>query len=261
MEKDVAILQLEDICFSYEQGKEVLKGINLTFCKGEKVALLGNNGVGKTTMFLISNGIMKPKSGRILLNGKEIKYSKSELIELRRNVGIVFQDADNQIIAPIVEAEVSFGPMNLKLSKDEVLARIDKSLGDMNITHLRKRTTHNLSGGEKKRVSIADILAMNPKMIVLDEPTSSLDSKGVKMLKNTLQELSEKGIAIVLSTHDIDFAYDFADRCVMIADGEVVADQSMQTVFENRDAVEKAEIRNPIVFDYQQKLQSMGIKL
>lgn len=258
---DNEILKIDNISFSYDGKSDVLKNVNLSFKKGETVAILGNNGVGKTTLFMLCNGVLKPSHGNIILNGNEIKYLKKELICLRKSVGIVFQDPDNQIIAPTVESEVSFGVMNLKLKKEEVESRIEESLEDMDITHLRNRTTHNLSGGEKKRVCIADILAMKPSMIILDEPTASLDSKGVIMLKETLEKLSQSGITVVISTHDIDFAYDFAKRCVIICKGEVIGDNDMHEIFKNDDIIKKSELRYPIKFEYEKKLKELGIKL
>lgn len=255
------ILKIENVSFSYNDEHEVLKNINLSFKKGETVAILGNNGVGKTTLFMLCNGILRPSHGNIILNGKAVEYSRKELINLRKNVGIVFQDPDNQIIAPMVESEISFGPMNLKLPKEEVKSRIEESLEDMDITHLRNRTTHNLSGGEKKRVCIADILAMKPSVIILDEPTAALDSKGVIMLKETLEKLSQSGITVVISTHDIDFAYDFAKRCVILCKGEVIGDNDMQEIFKNDDIIKKSELRYPIKFEYEEKLKELGIKL
>lgn len=143
--------------------------------QGEKVALLGNNGAGKSTFFLCANGILKPQKGKVYLEGKEIHWDKQEITELRQKIGLVFQEADSQLIAGTVESEVSFGPMNLKISEDDVRERVEDALGNMGLKTLRKRAPHYLSGGEKKRVSIADVLAMRPRMLLMDEPASSLD--------------------------------------------------------------------------------------
>ena len=156
------ILKAENIHYSYDSEKEALKGVSLDIHEKERLVILGANGSGKSTFFLNINGVLKPKSGEVYYKDKLI--DKSSIKELRKNVGIVFQDADNQIIASSVRAEVSFGPMNLGLDKEEVKKRVDDALNYMNIHHLIDRPPHYLSGGEKKRVSIADIIAMDTRM-------------------------------------------------------------------------------------------------
>ena len=178
------ILQVKDLHFHYNDEKETLRGVSLDIYEGEKIAVLGSNGAGKSTFFLNINGVLKSSSGEICYRGKTI--DKKSLNELRKNVGIVFQDADNQIIASTVEAEVSFGPMNLKLPREEVQARVDKALRYMNIFDFKKRPPHYLSGGEKKRVSIADIIAMESEIIIFDEPTAALDPLNAAMLEEVL---------------------------------------------------------------------------
>ena len=178
------LLQVKNLNYSYNHEKRTLNNINLDIYKGQKIAVLGSNGAGKSTFFLNLNGVLTPESGEIFY--KDIKISKKNLNELRKNVGIVFQDADNQIIASSVLAEVSFGPMNLKLSKEEVKERVYEALEYMNINHLKDRPPHYLSGGEKKRVSIADIIAMKSEVIVFDEPTASLDPLNVEILEDVL---------------------------------------------------------------------------
>ena len=169
--------------------------------------------------------------------------------ELRKNVGIVFQDADNQIIASTVLAEVSFGPMNLKLPKGEVEKRVYEALKYMNITELKDRPPHYLSGGEKKRVSIADIIAMKSEVIIFDEPTAALDPVSTAMLEEVLVRLSDEGKTMMISTHDVDFAYRWAERVVVFSDGEIIADGPVLDVFKDIDILKRANLKRPTMLD------------
>ena len=241
------ILQVKDLHFQYNDEKETLRGINLDIYEGEKIAVLGSNGAGKSTFFLNINGVLKSSSGQICYRGKVI--DKKSLNELRKNVGIVFQDADNQIIASTVEAEVSFGPMNLKLPREEVLSRVDKALAYMNISSYRKRAPHYLSGGEKKRVSIADIIAMESEIIIFDEPTAALDPYNAAMLEEVLGKMSAEGRTMLISTHDVDFAYRWADRAVVFSNGQIIADDTPLNIFRQEDILEQASLKHPTMFD------------
>lgn len=241
------LLQAENLSYSYGQGNQALKKINFTVKKGEKIAVLGSNGAGKSTCFLNLNGVLWPESGRIRYRGKEIV--KKDLNELRKNVGIVFQDADNQIIASTVFAEVSFGPVNLKLPKEEVKRRVETALDCMNLMPMKDRPPHYLSGGEKKRVSIADIIAMESEIVIFDEPTASLDPVNVEMLKDVLDKMAGMGKTLMISTHDVDFAYRWADRAVVFADGCIIADGPVREVFEDEELLIRANLRKPILLE------------
>ena len=241
------ILQVKDLHFRYNDEKETLRGINLDIYEGEKVAVLGSNGAGKSTFFLNINGVLKSTSGEIVYRGKTI--TKKDLNELRKNVGIVFQDADNQIIASTVEAEVSFGPMNLKLPREEVIKRVDMALAYMNISDFKKRAPHYLSGGEKKRVSIADIIAMDSEIIIFDEPTAALDPLNAAMLEEVLGKMNEEGRTMLISTHDVDFAYRWAERVIVFSNGQIIADDTPFNIFKREDILEQASLKHPTMFD------------
>lgn len=245
--KENPILQVKDLHFRYNDEKETLKGINLDIYEGEKIAVLGSNGAGKSTFFLNINGVLKSSSGQIIYRGKTI--DKKSLNELRKNVGIVFQDADNQIIASTVEAEVSFGPMNLKLPREEVIKRVDTALAYMNISDFKKRAPHYLSGGEKKRVSIADIIAMESEVIIFDEPTAALDPMNAAMLEEVLGKMNEEGRTMLISTHDVDFAYRWADRVIVFSNGQIIADDTPFNIFKQDDILEQASLKHPTMFD------------
>lgn len=223
------MLELRNINFSYEDSS-VLRNINLYIKKGEKIALLGDNGAGKTTLFLCMNGVLKYK-GDILYNGSKLKQK-----ELRSKVGLVFQEPDVQIIATTVEREISFGPMNMKISRDEVKERTDRAIAQLNLEDFRKRAVHYLSGGEKKRVCIADIIAMNSEVVLFDEPCAFLDTRNSLLLEDMLNKMAEER-TIIVSTHDMDFAYRWADRFIIMKKGSVAADGGIE-VFDT-DYVEK----------------------
>lgn len=242
------ILRFEKIHYRYDGEREALKNVSVGLFENEKVAVLGNNGAGKSTFFLCCNGILKPQSGHVYFRGQEIKFSKKESLKLRQAVGLVFQDPDNQIIAGTVEAEISFGPMNLRLPKEEVRSRVDDAIEKFRLEPMRFRAPHYLSGGEKKRVSIADVLVMNPHMILMDEPTASLDPENTKLLEDNLQILSDRGLGIVISTHDVDFAWRWADRILVFNDGQLVADSSPEAIFSDEVLLLKCGLIQPTLF-------------
>ena len=248
------VLRLEKIDYTYNNKDYVLRDINISFRKGEKVVLLGQNGSGKSTLFSCCNMINLASSGNIYLKGKKIENRKRDINELRRSVGIVFQNPNDQIIASNVYEEISFGPMNLGLEIEEVKERIEKSIEMMNLENYRGRMTQFLSGGEQKRVTIADILAMYPDIILFDEPMSSLDMKSSRELENTINMLAQNGICIVVASHDVDFAWRWADRILVIQDGKIISDTIPEELFKDKNIIEKAELDVPILYSVGEKL-------
>lgn len=249
-------LETKGLVYAYQRGENVLDGVDFQVRQGEKVAVMGANGSGKSTFFLNVNGVLTPKQGEIYLNGRKI--TGADLNDLRRKVGIVFQDADNQIIASTVLGEVSFGPMNLKLPKKEVVRRVEQALAYMDITQFKDRPPHYLSGGEKKRVSIADIIAMEPEIIIFDEPTAALDPVSGEMLLEVLEKLSAEGKTILLSTHDVDFAYAWAERIVIFSEGKILADDIPEAVFENEGVLKKARLKKPVIWEVAAMMKENG---
>ena len=246
------ILKVENLYYSYGTGETVLNGVNVEIYEGEKIAVIGSNGSGKSTFFLNINGVLTPDQGEITYRNTII--NNKNLRELRKNIGIVFQDADNQIIASTVKAEVGFGPMNLKLPKDEVRKRVEEALEYMNITEFMDRPPHYLSGGEKKRVSIADIIAMKPDVIIFDEPTAALDPLNAIMLEDVLEKLNLEGKTLLISVHDVDFAYRWADRVLVFNQGKIIADGTPLEIFQDREILNHANLKQPIMLEVYEAL-------
>lgn len=251
------ILQIRDLGYSYEEGKPALKNINLSIYSGEKIAVIGNNGAGKSTLFLNMNGVFQPQSGEVYFKGEKI--TRKNRILLNQHVGIVFQDADSQIIASTVISEISFGPMNLKLPKEEVEERVNEAISFMKLEEYRNRLSHYLSGGEKKRVSIADIIAMHSDVIIFDEPTASLDPANAQVFEGVIDKLAEEGKTLLISTHDMDFAYRWADRVLVFSDGKIIAEDSPVGIFQRDDVIEKANLRKPMLFEVYEMLKTAKV--
>ena len=241
------MLEARNICYSYGDDTQALKNVNLKINNGEMVAILGKNGAGKSTLFLHFNGIYEPDSGEILIDGEKLKYNKKALLKCRQKVGIVFQNPDNQIFAPSVEEDVAFGPLNLKLPMDEVQRRVKEALKRVGMEGFEKRAPHHLSGGQKKRVAIAGILAMKPEIMILDEPTAGLDPQGAIKIMNLLSQLNSEGITIVISTHDVDSISQYVNKIFVMADGEIIGDGTPKEIFSNGDLIKRANLKLPII--------------
>lgn len=246
------ILKIENLHYNYGNVKAALDGVSVDIYEGEKIAVIGSNGSGKSTFFLNIDGVLTPEKGKIFYRNTVI--NKKNLKELRKNIGIVFQDADNQIIASTVRAEVGFGPMNLKLPKEEVLKRVDEALKYMNISDLKDRPPHYLSGGQKKRVSIADIIAMKSEIIIFDEPTAALDPLNAMMLEEVLLKLGSEGKTMLISTHDVDFTYRWAERVLVFSEGKIIADGLPLEIFQNKEILKAANLKQPTLLEVYESL-------
>ncbi|ERI91101.1 cobalt ABC transporter, ATP-binding protein [Clostridiales bacterium oral taxon 876 str. F0540] len=241
------ILEIKELYYTYGNENYALNGVSVSMHKGEKIAVLGSNGSGKSTFFLNINGVYAPEHGQVIYRGTVI--NSKNLKELRKNIGIVFQDADNQIIASSVRAEVGFGPMNLKLPKEEVEKRVEEALAYMNISDFKDRPPHYLSGGEKKRVTIADIIAMKSEIIIFDEPTAALDPINAQMLEEVLDKLSKEDKTMLISTHDVDFAYRWAERVLVFHEGKIIADGQPLEIFQNKEMLKLANLKQPTLLE------------
>lgn len=256
------LLRLENISYTYGEAVPALEGVSVSISAGERIAVLGSNGAGKSTFFFCCNGVLSPQSGEVFLCGQKVSNRGKDIFRLREAVGMVFQDPDDQIIASTVESEISFGPMNLKLDRTEVVRRVDGAVGAMALQALRSRPPHYLSGGEKKLVTIADILAMEPQIILFDEPTSSLDPQNTSRFKRILEDLSSLGMTFMVSTHDIDFAWEWAERVLVFHDGKLLADAEPTEAFGDEALLAKAGLRKPLLYTATQAVCSaMNIPL
>lgn len=252
------ILRTQDLHFSYPDGTQALNGISLNVEKGRKIAVLGGNGAGKSTLFLIFNGILRPQAGKLFLGGEPVNYSRRGLMELRRRVGIVFQDPDTQLFSASVRQEVSFGAMNLKLPEEEVVRRVDQALSDTKTEHLRNKPTHFLSYGEKKRVAVAGALVMEPEVVIFDEPTACLDPKQSLQMINHFNDLNQKGTTIILSTHDVETVWAWADQVLVLKEGKLAAGGTPLEIFGDEEVLERTELAKPVVLEIFQSLVENG---
>lgn len=222
------------------------------------MAFLGANGAGKSTLFKHLNGIFKPNSGEVLVHGESI--SKNNIVKVRQTVGIVFQNPDDQILAPTVEQDVAFGPVNMGLSEKEVTARVKEALRLVNMEGLEDRSPHHLSGGQKKRVAIAGILAMRPEVIVLDEPTAGLDPVGADNIMAVIEKMNQDlGITIILSTHDVDMVPLFADRVFLMHHGRIETQGTAKEIFKQHGLLEHVHLRMPRIAGVFELLRAEGL--
>ncbi|MHC1595132.1 MAG: energy-coupling factor ABC transporter ATP-binding protein [Methanotrichaceae archaeon] len=255
----MVILETQDLKFTYPDGTKAIKGVNIKLMNGMKIAFVGQNGSGKSTLFLLLNGTLKPSEGRILFDGQELQHDSRSLKEVRKNVGIVFQNSDDQIFAPTVYQDVAFGPSNLGHSKEKVDKKVNEMLEYFGIDDLKVRPPHHLSGGQKKRVAIAGVVAMEPQVIILDEPLANLDPVGADELLDVLNELNHMGTTLIISTHDVDLAYSWADHVFVLVNGEIIGEGGPAEVFKDPELLRKAQLRRPVTFDIYKELERRGL--
>lgn len=253
------MIQTTDLNFQYPDGTHALKDVNLSIEKGERVAFIGSNGAGKSTLFLHFNGILRPTSGEVVIKGKPVSFKKEELMKVRQKVGLVFQNPDDQLFSPTVEDDVAFGPMNMGLSQEAVEQRVDDALKRVGMQDYKKKAPHHLSGGEKKRVAIAGILAMKPEIMVLDEPTTGLDPYGVTQILKILYELNQEGLTILLTSHDVDMIPLFADKIYVMHHGAISGVGTPEEIFSNLELIQESHLRQPQVADLLRRLKHDGI--
>ena len=259
MNSDI-ILKAEDLYYSYDdEQSHSLNGLSLEIKKGQKIALMGANGSGKSTFFLCCTGILKPQKGKLFFHNKEVTYKKKELLDLRSKIGIVFQDPDNQLFSASVYQEISFGPLNLGHSEEETKKEVEEVIDYLEITPFRHKPTHALSGGQKKQVSIADILVMKPEIIILDEPVAALDPKHTTMVNHIVEQMTQNGITVLMATHDVDYAYEWADEVLLFHEGKVLMHGTPAQVFGNRVALKQTNLEPPAVLELFESLCRKGI--
>ena len=253
------IIEARGLRYSYPCGKNALTGLDLRVERHRKLAVLGANGSGKTTLFLCLIGILRPQSGELALQGRPVSYGRRDLFEWRRRVGMVFQEPDDQVVAGTVLQDIAFGPLNLGLSHQEARARAEEVLESLAIAHFRDRPTHELSHGERKLVAIAGVLAMRPEVVILDEPTAGIDPEGVRQVHRVLETIHERGATLVISTHDMDMAYEWADEAVILAGGRTCRQGPVSDLFADENALKEARLRPPWLLEMARCLKAKGV--
>jgi len=255
------IIEFKNVSYKYsDEESEVINDLSIDFYSGEFTCVLGHNGSGKSTMAKLINAINYPSAGKVISFGFDTSEEENE-IKIRQNVGMVFQNPDNQIVATIVEDDVAFGPENLGVPREEIRKRVDEALKIVDMYDYRLHEPHKLSGGQKQRVAIAGAIAMQTKCIVLDEPTAMLDPKGRREVMKALKRLKdEMGMTIILVTHFMDEAVN-ADRVVVMNDGVVQFDGTPQEVFKHTDELRKIGLAVPKPLELALELQKEGYDL
>ena len=239
-------IEAKDLCYTYEDGTTALDHVSFFAEEGCVTGILGSNGAGKSTLFRNLNGVLTPAGGEVLLDGEKVSYTRQGLTELRRKVGIVFQDPDDQLFSADVYRDVSFGPVNLGLLEDEVRRRVESALELTGISDLRGKPTHALSYGQKKRAAIAGVAAMQPRVMILDEPTAGLDPQGVSDIMKLLKKLrSELGMTIILATHDMDIVPLYCDRVFLLSGGKMLRSGTPEEVFSDPEELRRNHLRLP----------------
>ncbi len=252
------LIETRHLSYSYHGERNALEDINFLAQRNARIAVIGSNGAGKSTLFKHFNGIFRPTSGTILVRGEPI--TKENLHEVRKFVGIVFQNADDQIFAPTVEQDVAFGPTNLGLDEETIHHRVHEALRIMGIEDIAHRVPHHLSGGEKKRVAIAGIIAMEPGVLVLDEPTAGLDPQGVHDLMDHINTLSSKfGMTVIFSTHDVSVVPEVADYVYVMHRGRFVLEGKVAEIFEQPDLLRSMRLDVPVLPKLIGSLRKNGI--
>lgn len=233
---------LDNVCYTYPDGKKAVNGISFEIHHGESVAVVGSNGAGKSTLLLSMVGIMFPDSGEIRIG--DVPLTKNTLPAIRQKVGFTFQNPDHQLFSTTVYDDVAFGPRNYKLSENEVRKRVEKSLEAVGLLHLSHRPPYKLSGGEKRSVSIACVLSMEPDILLMDEPSSNLDPKSRRRLINILKEFKHTKI---IATHDLDMVLDVCERTIVIGDGRVMADGKSEEILRDEELLDRCGLEKPFV--------------
>ena len=235
------LVEVKDLQYTYPDGTHVLRGVSFRITHGESVAIIGANGAGKSTLLLQLNGCLLPQAGSVRIG--DFPLNKETLAYVRRTVGLVFQDPDDQLFMPLVRDDVAFGPLNLGLPPEEVEARVDQALATVGAAHLKDRPPYRLSGGEKRAVAIATVLSMSPSILVMDEPTASLDPKTRRQLIELLKTFHH---TLIIATHDLDLVLDLCSRTIVFKDGQVAADGPTLDLLQNEALLESSSLEKPL---------------
>ena len=248
------LVETIDLCFSYPDSPPALDHVSLRITHGESVAVVGGNGAGKSTLLLHLNGLLESSSGQVRVGDIPVT-PKTAVHKHREKVGMVFQQADDQLFMPTVREDVAFGPLNMGLPPEEVSRRVRQALRDVHAEALADKMTHHLSGGEKRAVSIATVLSMSPDILVLDEPSANLDPASRRTLISLLRQFSHTKI---IATHDLDMVMDLCTRCIVMKDGSILADAPVPDIFADCALLEEARLEQPLSYRLMQYGREQG---
>ncbi len=242
------LLELKQVHYTYTGAKKsALNGLTLKIPTGKKCALIGQNGCGKTTLFLLANGLYKPNKGYVIWQGKPIDYNRKSLMQLRQQVGLIFQDPEQQLVASTVEEDISYGLCNLGLPETEIKTRVEQALKEFDLIELAQTPVHHMSLGQKKRVSIADVMVLQPQLLLLDEPTAYLDQLHSRNLMATLKKIHHNGTTILMASHDLDLIYRWADWVFVMDSGVLILEGEPKQVFNQRELIESLDLQVPLI--------------
>lgn len=252
------ILEFDRTFYSYPcNSRSAIQDLSLKVPAGKRCGLIGQNGCGKTTLFLLANGLYQPQQGSLRWEGELFRYDRKSLMQLRQQIGLVFQNPEHQLVAATVEEDISYGLYNLGLTEPEIARRVQEAIAQFDLTELANQPIHNLSLGQKKRVSIADVMVLKPKLLLLDEPTAYLDPRHTRQLINLLQQIHATGTTILLASHDLDFIYRWADWIFVMDGGQLILEGTPETVFARREVLEQLQLGVPLAIELMEQLRAI----
>ena len=253
------ILEFDQVVYGYPcSQRSAVQGLSLKVPAGKRCALIGQNGCGKTTCFLLANGLYQPQGGTVHWQGNPLRYDRPFLTQLRQQVGLVFQNPEHQLVASTVEEDISYGLHNLGVPESEVAQRVQDAIAHFDLAELTHEPIHHLSLGQKKRVSIADVMVLHPKLLLLDEPTAYLDPRHTRELIAQLQQIHAAGTTILLASHDLDFVYRWADWVFVMDRGRLVLEGTPQDVFRQRELLEQLQLGVPLAIELVEQMQAIA---
>lgn len=253
MATEIPIIMIREIAYTYPNGTEALKNINLNIFKGELVAIMGKNGAGKTSLIRTLNGLIIPTQGNIYIDNESI--SSKSIATLSKKVGIIFQNPFHQLFSNSVEEEIKFSLKSFVLDKEEIQIRINKILHEFDLEKYRKRSPLNLSGGESKKLAIASIICRDPEILVFDEPTLGQDAKEIEFFINLIKNERKRGKTIIIITHNIEFAYEYLPRTILMTDGQIIADGPTKEILNNEILIQQTSLILPQIWQFRSALK------
>ncbi|MEG3840940.1 ABC transporter ATP-binding protein [Microcoleus sp. herbarium14] len=252
------ILEFDRTFYSYPcNSRSAIQDLSLKVPAGKRCGLIGQNGCGKTTLFLLANGLYQPQQGSLRWEGEPFRYDRKSLMQLRQQIGLVFQNPEHQLVASTVEEDISYGLYNLGLAEPDIARMVQEAIEQFDLSELAREPIHNLSLGQKKRVSIADIMVLKPKLLLLDEPTAYLDPRHTRQLIGLLQQIHSAGTTILLASHDLDFIYRWADWIFVMDRGQLILEGTPETVFAGREVLEQLQLGVPLAIELMEQMRAI----